>query len=305
MPLKKTLETIASLSDFTILDVGARGGANSDFDLFAGGSTWVGFEPDAREAERLVSRNIHSQYSRSIVVDRALADQDGELQINTFSRSGSNSALAPRREVAQRFGRQDFFEATGASSVRASALDSLVTSGKVPSPSFMKLDVQGYELKILQGAKSQLENSVIGLRVECYFRPTYQNQPVFSDIEAFLRPYGFFPFGFAELHEWRRDTRAKPPRRGEGDLRFSRGQLIHGDILFFREPEDLRFSEGNEKKLVDLALASMAYEHVDLASEILQLDGMESWLSPKIKKKWSKYLIAMSRRNLRRRLGLP
>lgn len=47
---------------------------------------------------------------------------------------------------------------TGRLKVRSIAIDSLISTGKVPPPDCMKIDVEGAELLVLSGAKSTLEN---------------------------------------------------------------------------------------------------------------------------------------------------
>ena len=50
---------------------------------------------------------------------------------------------------------------------------------------FIKLDIQGGEPNALKGAKSL--NKVLGLEIEIEFHKIYKNQPLFSDINTFMR----------------------------------------------------------------------------------------------------------------------
>ena len=51
---------------------------------------------------------------------------------------------------------------------------------------FIKLDTQGSELDILHGAGSLLDNCS-GLQLEVMFSPLYEGQPLFADVDAYLR----------------------------------------------------------------------------------------------------------------------
>ena len=75
-------------------------------------------------------------------------------------------------------------------------LDSLI--GKVIPPDrriFCKLDVQGYEAKVLAGAASLLKNT-IGLQMEISLAPLYQGQSTFGELLNTMSSSGFEIFGF-------------------------------------------------------------------------------------------------------------
>jgi Methyltransferase FkbM domain len=57
-------------------------------------------------------------------------------------------------------------------------------------PDVIKLDTQGSELDILKGAVKSLQGtSFIDIEVE--FNPIYKSQPLFSEVDMFLRAHGF------------------------------------------------------------------------------------------------------------------
>ncbi len=55
---------------------------------------------------------------------------------------------------------------------------------------FLKVDVQGAELMVLQGAQEMLRD-VLVIQTEAEFLPLYKGQPLFADVDAFLRGRGF------------------------------------------------------------------------------------------------------------------
>ena len=57
---------------------------------------------------------------------------------------------------------------------------------------FLKIDVQGSELSVFNGARRHLERAV-AVHTEVCFLPLYKNQPLFGDIDVDLRRRGMIP----------------------------------------------------------------------------------------------------------------
>jgi hypothetical protein len=94
---------------------------------------------------------------------------------------------------------------------------------------FVKVDTQGSELPILKGAGDYLTESNIGIEVEVEFLPLYQGQPLFADVDIFLRAQGYELFDLSR-HFWRRTGTP-------GDKGCFRGQLVYADALYFVSAE--------------------------------------------------------------------
>lgn len=75
--------------------------------------------------------------------------------------------------------------------VQSSTLDEICEQKGIRGIDFVHLDVQGAELKVLNGAKKTLPNiKVIWLEVETV--TLYQNQPLKDDIEGFMSSHHFY-----------------------------------------------------------------------------------------------------------------
>ena len=60
-----------------------------------------------------------------------------------------------------------------------------------PNPTFIKIDVEGYELEVIQGGRSVLGNaSLLGLLVETFRQ---HPSPKLMELERRLQEFGFFP----------------------------------------------------------------------------------------------------------------
>lgn len=67
----------------------------------------------------------------------------------------------------------------------------------------MKLDIQGGELAVLQGAEKTLDQC-LGLEIEVEFVQIYKDQPLFGDICALLGSKGMEFIDFTHLNRWER-----------------------------------------------------------------------------------------------------
>jgi len=66
---------------------------------------------------------------------------------------------------------------------------------------FLKMDVQGAELMILENAGSALDGCV-AIHTEASFIPLYEDQPTFAEIDRWMRKNGFLPHCFTDVKRW-------------------------------------------------------------------------------------------------------
>ncbi len=96
----------------------------------------------------------------------------------------------------------------------------------------MKLETEGSELDILKGAIGVLKKSVIGLSVEVEFLQWHKDQPVFSDVDSFMRQIGFQVF---DLATYRHARKSLKPSYGANGFTSDYGQIIWGQALYLRD----------------------------------------------------------------------
>jgi len=101
--------------------------------------------------------------------------------------------------------------------VRMETLDSLVSGGMMAAPNLLKLDVQGGEALVLDGAVSCLEHVLVA-QIEVSFRRVYDTAPLAADLVSRMGVSGFRVFDLCDVH-YRRSDRA----------------LLQADIVFARE----------------------------------------------------------------------
>jgi FkbM family methyltransferase len=145
-------------------------------------------------------------------VNIGLGDENSEWEINVFADSVYGSLLQP-------LGRPATPPMVSRQVVPIRRLDAIWNDHCWPDEKvFLKLDVQGYEKKILAGAGSCLEK-LVGIQIEMSLVPQYQGQPEWEEMLQFMRVKGF--------SLWKIEKGTWDPKTGrESEL----------DGIFFREP---------------------------------------------------------------------
>jgi FkbM family methyltransferase len=128
---------------------------------------------------------------------------------------------------------------------------------------FLKMDVQGAELSVLKGAP-RLAKSTLLIQSEVSFVPLYLSQPLFADVDTYLRNLGFqfhtfLGFGMRPFNPIK--TRI---------IKSGFKQMLWSDAVYLPTIENLqRFSDVRLIKLS--ALLHDCYRSFDLALEILSI----------------------------------
>lgn len=268
-------ELAAILNDvgpFGCLDIGARGGVVEDIHPLGEAAFVYGFEPDEEECAKLNAslKAEGHRFGDLRFLPTALGPREETRTLNVMRHPGASSILSPDLDVTARFApHHAYYDVVSTVTVDTVPLDRVIEEQGIVNPVYMKIDVEGFELELLQGAEKLLASSLLALRSEIAFLPTRLEQPGFGEIAAFLKPFGLMPMGFLHLATWRSLTKAKHPSMVDGPVPYSRGQLVHGDVLFLRDPASLDqdTSEG-VTALLRLAGLALLYDYVDFAYDI-------------------------------------
>ena len=181
-----TIQWIAEFApDDVLVDVGANVGMYTIWAAKTRGMKVFAFEPEAQNYS-LLNRNIvvNELDGRVKAYCLALSDQAGlsELHLSELKAGGSCHSLGERVD----FRHQPMKPAFSQGSVSA-RLDDLVASGAVLPPTHIKIDVDGFEPKVIAGARHVLaDKGLRSLLVE-----TNQNLPDHVEMVADLQAMGF------------------------------------------------------------------------------------------------------------------
>lgn len=166
----------------SIIDVGASRG---QFAVFAR-RAWptaeiVCFEPqpDAATRARLV-------LGKSIAVHECALGSAASTSVLHLSADDDASSLLSIGRQAEEFKGTD---EVGTLDVPVRRLDEMVETAPA-RPTLLKIDVQGSEMAVLEGAGVLLD-AVDEIYCECSFVPLYDGQPLADEVESFLKERGF------------------------------------------------------------------------------------------------------------------
>ncbi len=172
----------------TIVDGGANIGqfARASAETFPQAKV-LSFEPLPEIAE-LLRRNL-SDNPRFVVFEAALGRKDGsaDLYRNLYSHSSSILPLHPEHN---RIFPDTQNRSLSSLKVKLVKLDTVLRNEKIQKPMLLKLDVQGFELEALRGAAKSLGQTT-AILLETTFAMLYDGEVSFTQIEEFLRRYGF------------------------------------------------------------------------------------------------------------------
>jgi FkbM family methyltransferase len=198
----------------TVLDVGANAGqyAGSLRDAGYGGRVFS-FEP-LESAHAQLLRAATKDLDWKVAPRMALGNEDGTLAIHVAANSWSSSALKMldthlRADPASRYVAEE--------SVRVARLDRIATELGISGENlFLKIDVQGFERQVLDGAAG-LRPRIKGVQLELSLVPLYEGQELFLPLMDALTRDGFEVCGF--LPGW---------------VEPATGRTLQVDAVFFR-----------------------------------------------------------------------
>lgn len=242
------------IPSLTCLEIGARKPkritARSEEPFYSvEGAKVIAFEADAAEAERLAKAYAGRSFQ---CIGLVLSDQVGDVEFHVTRDPKCSSLLAPNDKVLDRFPGLGVAKLDRLAALSATTLDRLLADDVISPAQFIKLDVQGGELRILDGADRALQSCLAAV-LEVSFAEIYKGQPLFGDVQTYMQDRGFEFHSFVKL----------------GGINLEAGlpnvsRHSWGDAIFLRPLEALSSADD----LAGLALLAAAYGRTDVAIAI-------------------------------------
>ncbi len=193
-----TTSVLASiLSDpLVVVDVGCRWGFADRWDRLGERCINVGFDPDREECERLAAR--YADRTNVRLVPLALGPTPGSATLHMTKDPGGYSILPTVEDVVERHPSLEGGRVEGTTTIELTTLDGWCATANVERVDVIKIDTQGSELGVLQGA-DRILGGVRAVEVEVEFNELYQGVPLFSEIDRFLRERDFVLWRLRDL----------------------------------------------------------------------------------------------------------
>ena len=209
----------------------------------------IGFDP---LAHRLQERAEKEKAYEEVLLPYAIGDgQRHTLYVNNVD---ATSSLYPLNEdVVQRFGDMSSLHTVRTEEILTRRLDDVLDCDHVD---FLKLDIQGFELRALEAACQTLSRTAV-VHCEVEFVPIYAGQPLFAEVYTFLAKQGF---QFVDIVKPVRLPLLVPSGQSYPDT------LIFADAVFLRRAA----SPDADLRVVQALIAGLVYGKHGLAEWLLQ-----------------------------------
>jgi FkbM family methyltransferase len=258
---------------FVIVDVGARGGPKSDWWPLREYLRVIGFEPEEEEWKKLDSSGKDRYFQT------ALYGSKRTLPLHVTKRPGLSSVYPPNAPFLRHFDSKNSYgyEVLKIAQVDAQRMDAILPDDVRGSIDLVKVDVEGCAYEVLKGAEGMMRDSLLlGLQVEAEFNAKYEGQALYGSVDALIRMYPYQLFDM-EVCRWKRRAGLKTAG--------TQGQLMHGDFMYFMDPDvffdrisSLSAGEKKAKSLKFIALSAV-YGIFDLTHELIETSEGKGVLS--------------------------
>jgi FkbM family methyltransferase len=193
-----------------VYDIGAATGVYTEaLAKVASVAQVVAFEPLA-ESFRALEEHVGGRPNVRCF-NLALGDAQSRLKLHRSAWSNTSSFLPTGELIKAEFPLAAHLD--GVEEVAVARLDDVVAEHGLRLPDLVKIDVQGFEDRVVRGAQKTLRAARVCV-VEVSFQSLYDGSPLFDDVYELMRQLGFRLTGLSD------------------SLRGSAGELLQADAIF-------------------------------------------------------------------------
>lgn len=265
----------------TLVDVGCRGGLPHIWRDIQQYMKVIGFEPDEEEYKSL----LLCKPDNFVYFNKALFNKKSDVEFFVNNNQQTSSLLPVNETYFRRFSYISRVRTVDRIRIQTDTLDNQLLEGDIDDIDFIKLDTQGSELYIMEGAVDIISKSVLGIEVEVEFLPLYEEQPLFCDVDSFLRKQGFELFDL-NIRKWNRENILLDEAKLGINMENTKGQIVYADAIYFRSITEagrvLLGKEDNEwkkSKILRFISICILYGFADYALEIANMAKVQNVFS--------------------------
>ena len=271
-----------------VVDVGARKGFEKHWNHYGDQINLIGFEPNKESYKECVEEKSNTQ---TTYYPYALDISAGERDLYVTANISGCSLLKPNKNTIEKFGMEDHLTIMSIDKVQTIDLDTFTEQNNIENIDFIKLDTEGTELNILKGSKNILKKSVLGLSIEVKFIKVNDDQPLFFEIDKYLRSLGF------ELYDLDINRSTRKTLAPYASVNLDIGQVLLAQALYLRDTatqlevsrSHLRF--WNKSKILKMTSIQELFNLPDCSIELIQKYESLGIFNNIQAKEWSNLLV--------------
>jgi FkbM family methyltransferase len=266
MPNESKLPVILTSHCLNCIDVGARGGMQRHWRPYVEAIQNIDlFEPDEAACEKQAQRAEKNESWFPV----ALGGVTGTGRLHVTQRPSGSSLYRPNEDVIFRFAAPSYGKIAKILDVPLMTLSDFIDKYQRPLPNLLKLDVQGAELDILKNTRQEHWHDLLAVQAEVEFVSFYEGQPLFHDVDAFMRQQGYVMFDMLPVRAYRFEgENSHGLLRRHLNLAKNRSDIsrrfIEADVLYLRAPEEV-LAQGDVGRILKLFIILLLYRFFDEA----------------------------------------
>ena len=216
----------------------------------------LAFEADAEACEQINALK-HCFVADIKAYPYALSDKPGKQTLYITKHKMCSSLYRPNEAMLARYANLEVASLSETCSLEVTSLDWFMEQEGIEHIDFIKIDVQGAELDIFNGATKAMPQ-LLGVCTEVEFVELYQGQPLFADVDKALRRHGL------QLHHF--TDAGRVPIRGTSFQ--GKAQQLWADAVYFPSFESI--DRLPARQLLKLSVLASLYEAFDLSEYALR-----------------------------------
>lgn len=260
---------VFATSPLTIVDIGARGGAEKQWQIYRNQRRIIGFEADAQECIKLNKTSSNKERYYPV----ALGRKRGRVIFFIHPHAATSGFYKSDASFLKRFPGSKPFLPRATTLIETIDFATFAKRNKIDDIDFMKIDVEGAELDVLKGLGKKFENSVAGISAEAVFYPWRHGMPTFAELDSFLRKRHFVLY---DLPIFRWEKASTSPYMFTDDVfgPTDKGQVVWAQALYLKDAvAELRIPSRRKHwsalKILKLTSIMELYQLEDCAIELI------------------------------------